>query len=69
MRSIVRRTDSQDIIDYSVDDDRGEGPHFITSAIDMDSIRAPSSAGLDSPISWRSEDDSKKGSVDPYHAV
>jgi hypothetical protein len=68
MRDTVRRANNQEIMDYSIDDDRGEGPHFITSAIDMGDTRSQTSAGLDTPVSWRS-DDSKKGFADPYHAV
>jgi hypothetical protein len=68
MRDTIRRTNSQEIVGYSVDDEREEGPHFITSAIDMNGIRSPTSAGPDTPMSWRS-DDSKKEFVDPYHAI
>lgn len=64
----VRRTESQEIIGYSIDEDRGNGPHFITSAIDMDDMRSPASTIMDTPVSWKSDEDSK-GLVDPYRAV
>jgi len=66
---MVRRTESEEIMGtgYTVDDERGEGPHFITSAIDMDELRSPASSSFDTSVSWK-QVEASKGS-DPYGAV
>jgi hypothetical protein len=64
---MVRRQDSQDIVGYSVDDERRTGSHFITSAIDMDEMRSPISPSLVSP-DWRAGDKSKEEPA-LYHGI
>jgi hypothetical protein len=56
---MVRRTDNEDLVGYSVDNERRTGSHFITSAIDMDDLRCPVSPGLTSP-DWEAGDKSKE---------
>jgi hypothetical protein len=68
LRGMVRRTEGQSIVGYSVDAETGSGSQFITSAIDMDDTRSPISPGLDSPTSWKSERSSKMGS-NPYRPL
>ncbi|KAH8732733.1 hypothetical protein GQ44DRAFT_765814 [Phaeosphaeriaceae sp. PMI808] len=64
-RGTVRRTESQEIIGRSVNDERDETPQFITSAITMDVMKSPS---IDTQVTWGPGDDSKKVR-DPYQAV
>jgi hypothetical protein len=49
-------------------DPRGDGSQFITSAVDMDDMRSPTSAGLDTPTDWRRLESREKESG-TYHAV
>ena len=65
---MVRRTESQEIMGYSVDEERGDGSNFITSAIDMDEMRSPATSTMVTPASWRPGEDSKEG-FDPYRAA
>jgi hypothetical protein len=58
-RGMVRRTDNEDAVGYSIDEERRTGSQFITSAIDMDDLRDPVSPSLASP-DWRAEDKSKE---------
>jgi hypothetical protein len=68
IRGMVRRTESQEIMGYSVDEERGDGPHFITSAIDMDDLKPPTNPSMDSPAGWRPGEDIKK-EMNPYQVV
>jgi hypothetical protein len=45
-----------------------EGPQFITSAIDMDDMRASGVSSTGTPADWRPGEDTRKG-LDPYRAV
>jgi hypothetical protein len=67
LRGMVRRTEGQSIVGYSVDVETGSGSQFITSAIDMDDTRPPPSPSLNSPTSWKSGH-SKMGS-NPYRVL
>lgn len=49
---------------YSVNDERDDGPHFITSAIDMDDMRSPTKSSLD-----KSTREDGKREVEQYHVV
>jgi hypothetical protein len=45
---------------YTVDDERDGGPHFITSAIDMEDLRSPANSSLDTPPDWKPGEDNKR---------
>lgn len=63
LRGVVRRTESQEIMGYSFDDEMGDLPQFVTSAIDMDDLSSPVKSSCD-----RSEEGRKEGS-NHYHPV
>ncbi|KAF2831326.1 hypothetical protein CC86DRAFT_390949 [Ophiobolus disseminans] len=68
VRGTMRRTESQEIMGYSADEEGEHGPHFITSAIDMDDLKSPTNSSMDSPAGWKQREDMKK-ETDPYHVV
>jgi hypothetical protein len=66
LHGTVRRTESQEIMGYDTSEE--EGPQFITSAIDMDDMRASGVSSTGTPADWRPGEDTRKG-LDPYRAV
>jgi hypothetical protein len=61
----IHRSESQEIIGPSVDVERNNGAHFITSAIDIDDLKSP---GMESSASFKSGDTNKRDSS-PHHAI
>ncbi|KAF2035822.1 hypothetical protein EK21DRAFT_96442 [Setomelanomma holmii] len=66
LRGSVRRTESQEIMAYDMTEEGG--PHFITSAIDLEDMRSSGVSSTGTSSDWKPEEDSKKG-FDPYRAV
>lgn len=67
-RGMVSRRESVDIVGHSISDPRGDGSQFITSAIDMEDTRSPTTTAPDTPTGWGPPENGKKG-PDAYHAV
>jgi hypothetical protein len=68
-RSDLRSTESQENMNGALEEPTvDDGPHFITSAIEMDSLKSPADSGVDSPTSWQSVKDCKKP-PNYYHAT
>ncbi|KAH7076950.1 hypothetical protein BKA63DRAFT_293628 [Paraphoma chrysanthemicola] len=66
LHGTVRRTESQEIMSYDVNEE--EGPHFITSAIDLDDVRSSKVSSTGTSADWRPGEENKKV-LDPYRAV
>lgn len=69
-RDIFKRTESQEDINGGLGKQREDedGPHFITSAIELDDSRSPHASSVDSSGTRQSVEDGKK-CPDPYHVV
>lgn len=71
----VRRTESQEIMGHEYDAEGEDGPHFITSAIDLEDMPSPTTSGsmssatscIGTPIDWNPGEHNVPG-ADPYHA-
>ncbi|KAH6234264.1 hypothetical protein HBI53_019230 [Parastagonospora nodorum] len=67
-RGMVSRRESEDISAQDTYDTRADGSQFITSAIDMDDMRSPTTVGPDTPTTWGRPESREKG-PGPYHPV
>jgi hypothetical protein len=68
-RGMVSRRESEDIAGQDMSDPRADGSQFITSAIGMEDMRSPTSAGLDTPTGWGQPPENGKKSSHGYNAV
>lgn len=73
-KGTVRRTDDLDLMGNEYYSSRDDGPHFITSAIDLEDLRSPATPGVRSSVAssatsadWRPGENNVPG-ADPYHA-
>jgi hypothetical protein len=67
-RGMVSRRESKDMSAQDTYDPRADGSQFITSAIDMDEMRSPTTVGPDTPTTWGRPESREKG-PGPYHPV
>jgi hypothetical protein len=67
-RGGLRSTESQENMNDADEEQVDDGPHFITSAIEMDGLKPPIDSSTDTPSSWQCTKDSKKP-PDYYHAT
>jgi hypothetical protein len=65
-RGMVSRRESED---QGISDTSGDGSEFITSAIDMEYERSPTSAGLNTPTTWGHPPENGKKGSNSYNAV
>jgi hypothetical protein len=59
-RGGLRSTESQENMNNADEEQVDDGPHFITSAIEMDGLKPPCDSSTDTPSSWQCTKDSKK---------
>ena len=64
----IHRSESQEGIGHSADAERNDGSHFITSAIDIEDLKSPTTPGMDSSASWKSGNTDKRDSS-PHQAI
>lgn len=65
---MVSRRESEDVSAQDTYDPRADGSQFITSAIDMDEMRSPTTVGPDTPTTWGRPESREKG-PGPYHPI